>query len=92
MPKLKSIARNLDTLSLAELNKIDALVHGLIEDRAEPADEITPEPAADHSKSRKSNKRKSGEWDETKIINGHAYRYHRFWQGGRLRSKYIGKV
>jgi hypothetical protein len=27
----------------------------------------------------------------SKIVKGHAYLYWRWWEGGRYRSKYIGK-
>ena len=37
-------------------------------------------------------KAKGGSWVEVKTIKGHKYRYLRWREGGRLRSKYLGKA
>lgn len=87
-----TIANALTALSTEELARLAAQIADTIAARETAADAIATEETPATSKARKSTKRTSGAWDETKIINGHAYRYHRFWQGGRLRSKYIGKV
>ena len=82
----------LTNLSTEELARLAALIADVIAAREPAADAIATEDTPATSKARKSAKRNSGEWDEIKIIHGHAYRYHRFWQGGRLCSKYIGKA
>jgi hypothetical protein len=90
----QTIASNLEALSAEELNSLAALVADQIAARqmkaAIVADVLTP--AASVKAQRKSTKRNSGEWEEIKIISGHAYRYRRYWQDGKLRSKYIGKA
>lgn len=91
-PNTQTIASNLNTLSAEELNSLAALIADQIAARkmneAIVTDVITPATKAQ----RKSTKRNSGEWEEIKIISGHAYRYRRFWQDGKLRSKYLGKA
>jgi hypothetical protein len=83
---------NLNAMSLDELNNLAAIVSDLIASRQAPALTNDHEPNPAPAKGRKSNKRNSGEWEEIKTINGHQYRYRRYWQDGRLRSKYIGKA
>ncbi len=87
-----TIPHSLDTLSLDELNDLAAIVSDLIASRQAPALTNSNEPTPAPSKGRKNNKRNSGEWEEIKTINGHQYRYRRYWREGRLRSKYIGKA
>jgi hypothetical protein len=89
--QLQNIARGLDALSLAELSKIDAIVHGLIEARTEPkpANEPTIERGAQHAATKRGGRGSI----ELKMINGCGpYKYLRYWQGGKLKSQYIGKA
>jgi hypothetical protein len=84
----------LESLSTDDLARLAALVADTIAAR-QLQDAITTDlltPMAQEKKARKSDKRDTGSWEEIKVINGHQYRYRRTWQGGKLRSKYIGKA
>lgn len=88
---VKELAEHLSGLSVEDLNGLGALLANALAERETSAPLATSEtPAA--SNGHKSHKRERGEWTEVKIINGHPYRYRRFWQGGKLRSKYLGKA
>lgn len=89
-----TIEKSLKDLSAADLDRLAALVADQIAARkmneAIATDALTP--AARAKAQRKSAKRNSGEWEEIKIISGHAYRYRRYWDNGKLRSEYKGKA
>lgn len=87
-PKARTLAKNFKQMSAAELKALEALLADSIAARETPA----ASDARGTDGKRKSHKREHGAWDEVKLINGHLYRYHRFWQGGKLRSKYLGRA
>ncbi len=85
----RALIKQIESLSDADLLELDAQLHSLIAARSQPEPE--PQPSGLETR-RKSGKRNSGEWEEIKVISGHSYRYLRFWQRGRLKSKYLGKA
>jgi hypothetical protein len=93
-PTPTTIASNLETLSTDDLARLAALVADTIAARqlqdAITTDLLTPAATAQ----RKNNKRRdhSAPWQETKEVDGHLYRYERWWENGKKRSKYLGKA
>lgn len=88
-----TIANALTTLSTEELARLAAQIADTIAARETAADVITTEETPATSKARKSARRDhSAPWFETKMIDGHVYRYQRWWENGKKRSKYIGKA
>jgi hypothetical protein len=87
-----AIEHSLANMSTADLERLATLIADQITARR-TAEAVTADVIAPTAKvKRKSSKRDSGEWEEVKTINGHQYRYRRYWQDGRLRSTYIGKA
>lgn len=88
---LKTIARNIDTLSTADLYALQAIVAGLIEAREDNTPTI--EEPAPTSATQRTGKAGGRGHVELKTINGCGpYKYLRYWQGGKLKSEYIGKA
>ncbi len=90
-----TIEKSLKDLSTSELDRLAALVADQIAARkmqeAIVTDVLTP--AARAKAARKSTKRDhSATWIETKEVDGHLYRYERWWENGKKRSKYLGKA
>jgi predicted nicotinamide N-methyase len=87
--------KRLERMSKAELLELQAMVASrLAELEAQEASRTTPEGEARLEASQggpegQARARGSIEW---KVIKGHGpYAYWRYWEGGRLRSKYLGR-
>lgn len=92
-PNTQTIASNLQALSTEELARLAAQIADTIAARETVTDAIATEETPATSKARKSARRDhSTPWFETKLIDGHLYRYQRWWENGKKRSKYIGKA
>ncbi len=91
-PTLRTIARDLDTMSTADLYALQAIVTGLIEAREDNSPAID-EPAPTSTTTTTAGKHGGRGHIELKTINGCGpYKYLRYWQGGKLKSEYIGKA
>jgi hypothetical protein len=88
----------LDALDLAGLQDLRAAVDALIAERLAQEDLGSIEPQSDADMLPKSSggdrpTRPRGAWVELKMINNCGpYAYLRWREGGRCRSKYLGKV
>lgn len=88
----------LDTLDLAGLEDLRDAVDGLIAERQAQEDLGSTDPHQDDNMLPKCDggdftSRPRGSWVELKIINGCGpYAYLRWREGGRQRSKYLGKA
>jgi hypothetical protein len=89
---------SLATWELADLRELQAALGGLIEVLETP--QKTSEPDSNGDGNRKESKRRSqkgskGHIEAKYIPRGNKqhgpYLYLRYWQGGKLRSKYLGK-
>jgi hypothetical protein len=95
--KLDAILDTLDTLDLAGLEDLRAAVDALIAKRQGELGEVKGQngkDAAPNCEGNRSEGRASGRrWVELKMIRGYGpYAYERWFEGGRKRSRYIGKV
>ncbi len=87
----------LATWDLSDLHDLKAALIGLIEAMESPAQGVDDPTAVDHEISSGEGGRKPAKGHiETKYIprgnKRHGpYLYLRYWQGGKLRSKYLGK-
>ena len=73
------------TMSRDELIELQALIGELL---AAPVAGNEPTPQTKAKKPRND----SAPYTEIKLINGHRYAYQRWWEGGKLQNKYIGKA
>ncbi len=89
----KIVAKHLEQLPLNELREIRDLVNGMVEAKEdETRVQAEPEHREVGSLIAASQNVARGHY-ELKTINGCGpYKYLRYWQGGQLKSKYIGKV
>lgn len=91
---LDVITPNLKDLSLQELEELVDMVQGLIDVKLSTGDfEVgIVDPMTQAITSNHSGKRGGKGHIEAKTINGYGpYLYLRYWHGGKLRSKYLGK-
>ena len=87
----------LDALDLAGLQDLKAAVDALIAERLGELGEVEGQNGKDTAPNCEGNRpegRKSGRrWIELKMIRGYGpYRYERWFEGGRKRSRYLGKA
>jgi hypothetical protein len=85
---LNQVIRLADLLNDSDLEELHSAIAALREAR-QPKPE--PEPS-EQPPDVPHDKRVSGGWIETKDINGSKYRYLRWRDGKRQRSKYLGKA
>ncbi|MEM6426844.1 MAG: hypothetical protein AAF728_17055, partial [Cyanobacteria bacterium P01_D01_bin.128] len=88
---------SLSAWNLADLRELQAALGGLIEALEVPQE--IPEPGGDDSSEepkQRSQKEAKGHIEAKYIPRGNKqhgpYLYLRYWQGGKLRSKYLGKA
>lgn len=75
----------------ARLAEIEAQLADL-ELAAEVQDVLDSTPGV-RSRQGENERRQGGHWIETRLVNGCGpYSYERWWDGGRKRSKYLGKA
>lgn len=87
----ETITRNLVALSRPELEELADMVAALLD--AQEAEEEAPTYTSTTGKAVTVNGKRGAKGHiEAKVINGFGpYLYLRYWHGGHLRSKYLGK-
>jgi hypothetical protein len=84
----KDVATHAYQWNRSELEEMQAIINALLE-ASEPEPEASPEPAD----CKQQQGKRGGAYFEDKLVNGCGpYRYLRFWQSGKRKSVYVGRV
>jgi hypothetical protein len=89
----KTVTANLFSLNQSELQEVADMVKGLLEALEDEDAQVVDQVKADVNGNGQPAKRAARGHVEAKVISGCGpYLYLRYWSGGHLRSKYIGKA